>query len=363
MDKYLLSNNCFKPFNLEENNSKKRPPKNILGNSEKYIKDDNSISRSDEKLSELNTSIENNDNENESSDDNSQEFINKNIVDLSFLDSMSPNETEDKSNMSSNNININNSNIQSFNYNHNNFQSANWNCNNSRSEYLNENIEKNNQMYKMMLLNNIYQRYNYYKQLAYMNNMNNLMRNYQQMNNNNPNILLTNNNLPQQNIGGPKKANTSNQGKKSIDKKYLINLMDIKTNKERRTTVRMMNIPSYFRPLDLAKKLDEKFGISPQKENRVYDFIYIPFKENKKKEGLINSGYAFINFVHPKHILKFYSLFQGKHLKLKTSGKVCIITFASRQGTNIKNQNFEDSSNDKYIYFSDTKNHFQLLTD
>jgi hypothetical protein len=38
MDKYLLSNNCFKPFNLEENNSKKRPPKNILGNSEKFIK-------------------------------------------------------------------------------------------------------------------------------------------------------------------------------------------------------------------------------------------------------------------------------------------------------------------------------------
>ena len=30
MDKYLIPNNCFKPFNLEENNSKKRPPKNIL---------------------------------------------------------------------------------------------------------------------------------------------------------------------------------------------------------------------------------------------------------------------------------------------------------------------------------------------
>ena len=57
MDKYLLSNNCFKPFNLEENNSKKRPPKNILGNSEKYIKDDNSISRSDEKLSELKNTL------------------------------------------------------------------------------------------------------------------------------------------------------------------------------------------------------------------------------------------------------------------------------------------------------------------
>ena len=35
--------------------------------------------------------------------------------------------------------------------------------------------------------------------------------------------------------------------------------------------LKMMNIPSYFRPSDLAKKLDEKFGISPEKENRVYD--------------------------------------------------------------------------------------------
>jgi hypothetical protein len=99
------------------------------------------------------------------------------------------------------------------------------------------------------------------------------------------------------------------------------------------------------------------------KENRVYDFIYIPFKESKKNEGLINAGYAFINFVHPKHILKFYSFFHGKHLKLKTSGKVCIITFASRQGANIKYKGFEQSVNDKYMYFSDTKNHFQLLTD
>jgi hypothetical protein len=171
-------------------------------------------------------------------------------------------------------------------------------------------------------------------------------------NNNNQNSPNNNNNISN-------KANALKRIKKNIDKKYLINLMDIKTNKEQRTTIRMMNIPSYFRPIDLAKKLDEKFGISPQKENRVYDFIYIPFKESKKNEGLINAGYAFINFVHPKHILKFCSFFQGKHLKLKTSGKVCLITFASRQGTNIN----QKGSNDKYMYFSDTKNHYQLLTD
>ena len=67
-----------------------------------------------------------------------------------------------------------------------------------------------------------------------------------------------------------------NKQNKQIDKKYIINLIDIKTNKEKRTTVRMMNIPSYFRPIDLAKKIDEEFGIRPEKETRIYVFIYIP---------------------------------------------------------------------------------------
>ena len=208
------------------------------------------------------------------------------------------------------------------------------------------------QLYKMMMLNNIY-----YQKIAYMNN---LIHNYN-IANNIQNVSKKSITTVSPNISN--KSHPSNKSKKFIDKRYLINLFDIKTNKEQRTTIRMMNIPSYFRPLDLARKLDEKFGISPQKENRVYDFIYIPFKESKKSEKLINAGYAFINFVHPKHILKFYNFFQGKHLKLKTSGKICIITFASRQGINIKHNNFGQSDNGKYMFFSDTKNHFQLLTD
>ena len=252
------------------------------------------------------------------------------------------------------NININNINNNIYYGLNNNFRSnemtkENLNYNNYRVENMNN--MKYSQLYNMIMLNNYYQRITY---------INNFIHNYNLMNNA-QNAL--NKNIPQKNPNFSNKSNPKNKIKKYINKRFLINLMDIKTNKEQRTTIRMMNIPSYFRPLDLAKKLDEKFGISPQKENRVYDFIYIPFKESKKNEGLINAGYAFINFVHPKHILKFYSFFQGKHLKLKTSGKVCIITFASRQGVNIKNNNFGQSDNDKYMFFSDTKNHFQLLTD
>ena len=335
----FINNNTSTLENNDFNNQYMASDIDLEGKQDNYIKDDNLSTKSEEKLSESNASTENNDNDRD-------EYV-ENLIDLSFLD-MGSNEPSEK------NININNINNNIYYGLNNNFRSdemtkENLNYNNYRVENMNN--MKYSQLYNMIMLNNYYQRITY---------INNFIHNYNLMNNA-QNAL--NKNIPQKNPNFSNKSNPKNKIKKYIDKRFLINLMDIKTNKEQRTTIRMMNIPSYFRPLDLAKKLDEKFGISPQKENRVYDFIYIPFKESKKNEGLINAGYAFINFVHPKHILKFYSFFQGKHLKLKTSGKVCIITFASRQGVNIKNNNFRQSDNDKYMFFSDTKNHFQLLTD
>ena len=324
----ISENDEFKNKNPESINNYKE-------NQNKYIKEDNMSLNSNEQLSELNISTENNENEKD-------EYL-KNFIDLSFIDNVSNEPLE--------NI-INNNNTYDVNCNLRNLKTKNENFNyeNCRINIMND--IKYMQLYKMMMLNNIY-----YQKIAYMNN---LIHNYN-IANNIQNVSKKSITTVSPNISN--KSHPSNKIKKFIDKRYLINLFDIKTNKEQRTTIRMMNIPSYFRPLDLARKLDEKFGISPQKENRVYDFIYIPFKESKKSEKLINAGYAFINFVHPKHILKFYNFFQGKHLKLKTSGKICIITFASRQGINIKHNNFGQSDNGKYMFFSDTKNHFQLLTD
>ena len=350
MSQIQEESSCFNPSIIKIinfNNTQQGSYNNINQNSNLNINNDNSISKSEQILNELNTTTDNN--ENEYTDDNSEDFISKKI-DLSFLDIIS-NDTVEKNYFHNNE---NNTNIYYSNNNFSNLPNDLEIFSDQNSEQINLNEANNKLLYKIMQLNNLYQNYNYYQQLTYINNLN--LAHSQYLMNNQNNI---NQNSPKKENHLSNKANALKKIKKNIDKKYLINLMDIKTNKEQRTTIRMMNIPSYFRPIDLAKKLDEKFGISPQKENRVYDFIYIPFKESKKNEGLINAGYAFINFVHPKHILKFCSFFQGKHLKLKTSGKVCLITFASRQGTNI-NQN---GSNDKYMYFSDTKNHFQLLTD
>ena len=331
----LNNSNLSISENDEFKNKNPESIKNYEENQNKYIKEDNMSLNSNEQLSELNISTENNENEKD-------EYL-KNFIDLSFIDNVSNEPLE--------NI-INNNNTYDVNCNLRNLKTKNENFNyeNCRINIMTD--IKYMQLYKMMMLNNIY-----YQKIAYMNNF---IHNYN-IANNIQNVSKKSITTVSPNISN--KSHPSNKSKKFIDKRYLINLFDIKTNKEQRTTIRMMNIPSYFRPLDLARKLDEKFGISPQKENRVYDFIYIPFKESKKSEKLINAGYAFINFVHPKHILKFYNFFQGKHLKLKTSGKICIITFASRQGINIKHNNFGQSDNGKYMFFSDTKNHFQLLTD
>ena len=356
-----VQNNIFSSINSGNNNYKSIQTNQSINNKDKqkqFNKNDNSSTKSDEKLSELNTSSGNNDNDN--SEDNYQDLVTKKI-DLSFLDSSinDINDKEENNLETEDNIYSNNSYYFTNGFNNENQSYYNYN-NNPIVQYINAENNNKQQLYNLVMMNNFYQNYNYNNQCFFGNNMNNLIPNKLNIQQNNPlnqsfsNLTLINNNNNTYNINKPKK---------SIDKKYLINLMDIKTNKEKRTTIRMMNIPSYFRPLDLAKKIDEKFGISPLKENRIYDFIYIPYKENKKTENIKNAGYAFINFVHPKHILKFYSFFNGKRLKLKTSEKVCIITFASRQGTNQNYKGLEQSINDKYLFFTDTKNHEELLTD
>ena len=304
--------------------------------------------KDEEDLNELSLSNEND------CEKNDKDYVNKEFIDLSFLDKSFSTEINDninsfENNMNSNSYNNNNNYCYQPNYNNffNNFIPIQYNNN-----FQYQNLNRQNQIYNMMQFNNFYQNYNIQ---SFINN--NIINNYQNVNNNCfQNNFVNNNNIIKNDLMN------KNKQKKQIDKKYIINLLDIKTNKEKRTTVRMMNIPSYFRPIDLAKKIDEKFGIRPEKENRIYDFIYIPLGNNKRREN-INAGYAFINFVSPKHIIKFYSYFNGKKLKLKTSEKVCTITFASRQGTNIKYKELNDSNNNKYMTFNDTKNHAELLVD
>ena len=59
-----------------------------------------------------------------------------------------------------------------------------------------------------------------------------------------------------------------------------------------------------------------------------YDFFYLPLDN----ENECNLGYAFINFVHPLHIVHFYHIFKARKWNLYKSNKECDLSFAKFQG-------------------------------
>ena len=104
--------------------------------------------------------------------------------------------------------------------------------------------------------------------------------------------------------------------------KQLLNLDDLVSGKNTCTTVMIRNIPIKYTDKILNEELEEFKG--------KYDCLYVPY--DYEKNG--NKGYAFINFVHPLHILYFYEKFNGKKWKYFESLKICELNFAHFQGIN-----------------------------
>jgi hypothetical protein len=92
--------------------------------------------------------------------------------------------------------------------------------------------------------------------------------------------------------------------------------------RDKRTTVMIRNIPIKYSDEMLLKELDEFKG--------KFDCIYLPY--DYEKDG--NRGYAFINFIHPFHILLFHHKFEGKTWNLFESKKICELNSAKFQGIN-----------------------------
>lgn len=119
---------------------------------------------------------------------------------------------------------------------------------------------------------------------------------------------------------------SSNSSRKSeYTNKYtrkLINLEEIAKGNDNNTTIMIRNIPIKYTDEMLQKEL----GLFENK----YDCLYLPF--DAEKNG--NKGYAFINFVHPLHILLFYEIFNGKTWNLFESKKICELNLANFQGIN-----------------------------
>jgi len=115
--------------------------------------------------------------------------------------------------------------------------------------------------------------------------------------------------------------NTNNKGNLKGEKQFL-NLDDIVTGKDIRTTVMIRNIPIKYTDQILTNDLNEFNG--------KYDCLYMPY--DYEKNG--NKGYAFINFVNPLHILYFYEKFNGKKWTHFESSKICELNCAHFQGIN-----------------------------
>ena len=153
------------------------------------------------------------------------------------------------------------------------------------------------------------------------NNKNDNNSNSNNYRNNNGNNNYKNNDTHNyQNKNNNSNNNNNNPGGKG--EKNLLNLDDIISGKDTRTTVMIRNIPIKYTDNILVNALEEFKG--------KYDCLYMPY--DYEKNG--NKGYAFINFVHPLHILYFYDKFCGKKWQYFDSSKICELNSANFQGIN-----------------------------
>ena len=180
----------------------------------------------------------------------------------------------------------------------------------------NDSIQTNNNIrYPIMNLN-----------LVYCNpNNNNLIENN---NNSNQPFFTFQNNVfftPNNNVPITKNNNFYNRNENQINnkgEKQFINLENVSNGKDTRTTVMIRNIPIKYSDKMLLKELEEFNG--------KFDCVYMPY--DFEKSG--NKGYAFINFIHPLHILLFHDKFQNKKWIYCESKKICELNSANFQGIN-----------------------------
>ncbi|KAF4677193.1 hypothetical protein FOL47_002756 [Perkinsus chesapeaki] len=89
-----------------------------------------------------------------------------------------------------------------------------------------------------------------------------------------------------------------------------------------RTTIMIKNIPNKLTQQRMLQMIDD---VCPQS----YDFFYLPIDLRNR----CNVGYAFINFIDPARIVRFYTAFHGTGWKsFNNSKKICDLSYARIQG-------------------------------
>ena len=172
-------------------------------------------------------------------------------------------------------------------------------------------------------------KYNMYKNNATnQDQLNPLIQNMKNMNNNSRNT---------------KNSNSNNKNKAKGKEKQKIDIIDIISGKDKRTTLMLRNIPNKYKLNDLVKEIDASFWGK-------YDYINLPIDYERK----LNLGYAFINFVDPLHIILFYETYHNKMWKLYKSGKKMDMTYADKQGKK------DINCKDEQTYYAQCDNRFNF---
>ena len=128
---------------------------------------------------------------------------------------------------------------------------------------------------------------------------------------------------------------SDNDNNYNIDHKlYIINIDNIIKGTENRTTVMIRHIPNRYTYQTLQDEIDV---ICKDK----YDFLYLPIDS----ENNCNLGYAFINFINPLHIVRFYEMFKSRKWLCFNSFKECDLSFAKFQGKTALTSNYEKNMN------------------
>ncbi len=114
---------------------------------------------------------------------------------------------------------------------------------------------------------------------------------------------------------------------------FTLSLENILNGTELRTTLMVRNIPNKYTQMSVLEEINVK-------HEGLYDFFYLPIDFKNK----CNVGYAFINFIDPIHVAKFYNDFNGSRWKNFNSEKVCAVAFARIQGKSAMIARFQNSS-------------------
>ena len=109
--------------------------------------------------------------------------------------------------------------------------------------------------------------------------------------------------------------------KKEEEMNLDLNINDIISQKDKRSTLMIKNIPNKFNQEYILNIINQNF-------KGTFDIFVLPTDINKYK----NFGYAFINFTSSYYVPYFYFMFNGKMWFGTNSHKICELAYSKVQG-------------------------------